>query len=343
MIVRANTRSATILKVICEHAEKLGVDVDACLEGSGISQDEVSDPQALHNTEQELQIIMNFMRLAPRSVGLGWIVGRDMHVHAFGIWGFAILTSPTLRSAIETSLDYINLSSSIADYRLEEFGERAQLTINMDGIPDTAQRFILERHCAISVNFIQEILLAPGQVGFTIETPEPEASYGLDLSMISNLPVQTGQPAYALSFPSALLDQPLAKSDPVSLRFCLEQCEALSQNAADILPPWSQKVRDAIMDNISSEHKIEEISERLTVTERTLRRRLTEEGTSFRELYADVRMALAHELLQTAGLNVETVAWRVGYSEPASFARAFSKKFGQTPGEVRRSNVRRVA
>lgn len=76
------------------------------------------------------------------------------------------------------------------------------------------------------------------------------------------------------------------------------------------------------------------------MTERTLRRRLTDEGTSFRELYTDARMTIAHELLASAGLNVETLSWRVGYAEPASFARAFTRAFGQTPGEVRRTGRR---
>ena len=106
------------------------------------------------------------------------------------------------------------------------------------------------------------------------------------------------------------------------------------------LPQWSQQVRDAIVDSIGSEQSIENIASKLAVTERTLRRRLSEEGASFRELYIDARMAIAHELLASAGLNVETVSWRVGYAEPASFARAFSKKFGKTPGDVRREGAR---
>lgn len=130
---------------------------------------------------------------------------------------------------------------------------------------------------------------------------------------------------------------PLPESDPVSLKYCLDQCKALLEEREGALPQWSQKVREAVIDEIGKEQKIESVAEVLSVTERTLRRRLTDEGTSFRELYTDARMAIAWELLASAGLNVETVAWRVGYSEPASFARAFAKRYGQTPGEVRRS------
>lgn len=91
------------------------------------------------------------------------------------------------------------------------------------------------------------------------------------------------------------------------------------------------------MDDIGSEQKIEDIAAKLAIAERTLRRRLTDEGTSFREIYTDARMLIAHELLEVANLNVESVSWRVGYAEPASFARAFAKKYGKTPGEIKKT------
>ncbi|MEM9565644.1 MAG: helix-turn-helix transcriptional regulator, partial [Actinomycetota bacterium] len=76
--------------------------------------------------------------------------------------------------------------------------------------------------------------------------------------------------------------------------------------------------------------------ERLAVNERTLRRRLADENTTFRQLYAETRLSIARELLETAGLSVEAVARRVGYAEPASFVRSFAKHYGETPGRVRR-------
>ena len=71
---------------------------------------------------------------------------------------------------------------------------------------------------------------------------------------------------------------------------------------------------------------------------RTLRRRLAEEGTSFRALTNDVRATLAAELLSQVGLTVEQVARRLGYAETAAFNHAFSRWFGLAPNEFRRSH-----
>lgn len=67
------------------------------------------------------------------------------------------------------------------------------------------------------------------------------------------------------------------------------------------------------------------------MTERTLRRRLADEGTSFRDLLAEVRQTMAEELLSSTGLSVSEVAARLGYSSPSAFIHAFQKWHGCSP------------
>lgn len=338
MIVQVEKRPTTSLRLLCEAAGALGISASACLEATSIRAEDLVNPDVSVTTMQEVQAIENFVRLAPSNVGLGVLVGRNMHVNAFGIWGFAILTSPTLRSAIQTSVDYITLSFVIADMSLKEADGRGRLEFGMEGLPPTTHRFLLERHAQVAMNFIRELIQEPSYQGFRIETIDEDPDYESELASLLGTDVVGRMPAHALTFPADLLDQPLPKSDPISLRFCIDQCKALVERNEGALPPWSQKVREAVIDGIGSEQRIDDVAERLSVTERTLRRRLAEEGTSFRDLYTDARMAIAYELLKVAGLNVETVAWRVGYAEPASFVRAFSKKFEKTPGDVRKSS-----
>lgn len=341
MTARSTIRPATSLKLLCEAAQELGVDPIACLENTGIDHGDLSRPTAQISTAQEIQAIDNFVRLAPTILGLGVAVGSRMHVHAFGIWGFALLTSPTVRAAIHTSIEYVKLSFVIAEITLREAGDKAQLEFNMADLPATTHRFILERHAVVGMTFIKELIQDQDFQGFEIETSDGDPVYTRALAELIGTPVLGAMPRQALTFPSAILDRPLPKSDPVTRQYCLDQCKAVLEQVNGALPEWSQRVRDAVVEGIGSEQKIEDVAGKLAVTERTLRRRLTEEGTSFRDLYTDVRMALAHELLTSAGLNVETVAWRVGYAETASFVRAFAKKFGKTPGEIKKEGAPR--
>ena len=339
MVVQSRHRPSTSLQLLCQEAAKHGISELSCLDGTSVSIEDLNDPVAVHSTSDELRAIENLVRLAPENAGLGFAVGLKTHVHAFGIWGFAILTSPTLRAAIETAINYAKLSFLIAEMRLEEQGDEAQLVFDTTGIPDITHRYILERHLVISVTFIRDLLQQPDFSDFEAWLIDDDAGYPSKLAAFKPVPLKMGQKINALVFPARVLDLPLPKSDPVSLQFCLDQCKALLEDQGGALPQWSQQVRDAIVDNIGQDQQIEDVASKLAVTERTLRRRLTDEGTSFRQLYTDTRMAIAHELLSSAGLNIETVSWRVGYAEPASFARAFTKKYGTTPGEVRRNSA----
>ncbi|MEM9642808.1 MAG: AraC family transcriptional regulator ligand-binding domain-containing protein [Pseudomonadota bacterium] len=337
MIVYSKNRPSTSLRLLCNEAAKHGISEIDCLEGTLVSVEDLNDTNAVHSTTDEIRAIENLVRLAPENVGLGFSVGRATHVHAFGIWGFAILTSPTLRAAIETSINYAKLSFLIAEMTLVEDGEWARLEFDTSGIPTIAHRYILERHLVVTVKFFRDLLQQPEFSDFEVRLIEDDATYPSKLAAFTPIPVLMGQETNSLGFPASVLDAPLPKSDPVSLRFCLEQCKSLLEEQSGTLPQWSQQVRDAIVDNIGQEHQIEDVASKLAVTERTLRRRLTDEGTSFRQIYIDTRLAIAHELLSSAGLNIESVSWRVGYAEPASFARAFAKKYGKTPGDVRRN------
>jgi len=81
---------------------------------------------------------------------------------------------------------------------------------------------------------------------------------------------------------------------------------------------------------------MEAVARDLHISVRTLRRRLAEDGTSYRELRDEVREALAEELLATGALSVSDVAIRLGYAEATSFIAAFRRWKGMTPAAYAR-------
>ncbi|MCG8443625.1 MAG: AraC family transcriptional regulator, partial [Caulobacterales bacterium] len=133
-----------------------------------------------------------------------------------------------------------------------------------------------------------------------------------------------------------VLDLPSPRHDPAALKYFLEQCKNISQNTGPTELDWTARVRELVMREIAEQPTIDSVAAQLAVSVRTLRRRLAEEGANFREILSDTRLAIGHELLEEAQLDVSTVAWRVGYSEPSCFVRAFVKKFGYSPGTVKR-------
>jgi AraC-like DNA-binding protein len=78
------------------------------------------------------------------------------------------------------------------------------------------------------------------------------------------------------------------------------------------------------------------VADELHLDPRTLRRKLTDEGTSFREVVAEVRRTRAEELL-TGSAPVELIAQQLGYAETASFTHAFTRWTGLSPSRFRQA------
>jgi AraC-like DNA-binding protein len=89
--------------------------------------------------------------------------------------------------------------------------------------------------------------------------------------------------------------------------------------------------------------ELRSIARELAVSERSLQRRLSEEGQSFQSILTDTRHALACEYLAEDALDIAEIAYMLGYDEQGSFYRAFQKWEGCTPSEWRIKRLRKTA
>ncbi len=80
---------------------------------------------------------------------------------------------------------------------------------------------------------------------------------------------------------------------------------------------------------------IRTVAEELGMSDRTLQRRLAEEGSSFKSLLTSARQEKAREYLADPSLDIKDVAYRVGYEDLNSFYRAFRQWEGDTPANWR--------
>jgi AraC family transcriptional regulator, regulatory protein of adaptative response / methylphosphotriester-DNA alkyltransferase methyltransferase len=86
----------------------------------------------------------------------------------------------------------------------------------------------------------------------------------------------------------------------------------------------------------SAELSLDDIARRVASSRRQLQRAYAEiGGTTFRDHLTRVRMQKAAEMLATRGLTVREVAHRVGYRQPAQFAKAFRRHLGVAPSDFR--------
>jgi AraC-like DNA-binding protein len=110
----------------------------------------------------------------------------------------------------------------------------------------------------------------------------------------------------------------------------------LCQGSDDTTPALIRALQALFFDLDRGPASLGDIANRLALSERTLRRRLRALGTSYNEILQDARSSSAKEWLRDRNLTMESIAWRLGYTETANFRHAFKRWTGQSPQAFRR-------
>jgi AraC-like DNA-binding protein len=96
------------------------------------------------------------------------------------------------------------------------------------------------------------------------------------------------------------------------------------------------EANDIVDHEYAADLSLDDIARRVASSRRQLQRAYAEIGaTTFRDHLTAVRMRVAAELLASRSLTVREVAHRVGYRQPAQFAKAFRRHHGVAPSDFR--------
>lgn len=326
-------RGVAGVRALVEVGAEYGVPVTTCLAGSGLDEAALADAATEVGGAQELVVAQNLVRATGGPPGLGLEVGSRFRLRMYGVWGFTLLASSTLRDAADVGLRYVELTYATAGIHLHETDEEAYLAVDDTAVPAPVRRFVVERELAIIRTILDTIVGEPvPSIRVELRFPGPGAPGRHDT--VGGAPVTFGAGRNALVAPAALLDRPLPAADPHTMRLCERECRSLRARRVD--GKIAAHVRELLIHRHCAIPDMAVAAAELHVSTRTLYRRLALEGTSYRRLVDEVRQILATEMLTTEGLGVEQVAVRLGYADAAAFIRAFRRWTGSTPGAYRR-------
>ncbi|MFB8007062.1 AraC family transcriptional regulator [Nocardia sp. NPDC056000] len=325
--LRAPTSALLITRLAAEH----GVSEATCLRGTGVAPAELRRPGALVTGAQEIAIITNVLRAVPDTTGFGLAAGLRYHATAHGIWGYALIASRSVRDAIDVGLRFLDLSYSFSRITAVESAGELALVIEPEVTDPVLARFVAERDIGIIATLYSDITAAGARL-HAIRLPysgQDFANAHPTTELISDT-TQYGADDYAAVFDVRTVDAPLPQSDPYTADLTTQQCRELAIARRARIGTAGQ-VREVVLTPPRGLLTESEVATALHISTRTLRRQLAAEGHSYRSLVDEVRCTLACELLSATTLPTATIADRLGYSESASFTRAFARWTGQSP------------
>lgn len=322
-------RAAASLQLLVQIGVEHGLMPTQCLEQTGLDVNQLFDADAEVDAAQELQVMRNLQRQLPGIAGLGLIAGLRLRLSTHGILGYAMLSSATLRDALSLMLRYLDLAYAYCEVSTESDAQEMRILIDDQGVPEDLRGFIMERVAGGAFALAHEIL---GRV------PElrrlcfrfPRLPHAERYRQLVGVTPEFSAERNLIAVDARVLDLPLPQANALTQRLCEEQCRMLL-NRRRLRGGVAGQVRDRLLQAYGRMPEIGELAAALHITGRTLRRRLEAEGTSYRGLADEVRCTLAEGWL-AAGLPVEQVGLRLGFSEPSAFIRAFKRWTGRTPG-----------
>ncbi|TSD94604.1 AraC family transcriptional regulator [Skermania sp. ID1734] len=326
-------RNTASVMLLADYAAENGMDVAELIAGTGLRPADLGDPARTINARQELGVATNLVNKLGSNPQLGLDAGARYRVATFGIFGYACLTSPTLGEATRFAMRYYELSFAFCLPQVLVEGHTATLRFELPDISGPVARFLVQRDVAAIATVIADLLGRPVPFDEVTFTFPAEGAEGVHPAL--GVAATYEQPENTASFDAAMLDRRLPQANPITVAMCESQCRALV-NRHRVRIGVASQVRERLVSLDGQPRTITTVAQSLAMSERTLRRRLTEEHVTFRELLDEVHYALAQEMLATGALSVDDVAVRLGYAEASSFITAFKRWSGTTPARFSR-------
>lgn len=329
--------AAAIGGMIVHVAAELGADPQALAAKVGFDPATATDPDARITLAMEEALWEEAAR-ATNDLLVGVQAARRVRPGAFDVLDYAVRCAPTLRASLTRLARYNRLVHDVAVFTVHERGARTRIEHGFR-VAAAQSRHSAEFTIASLVTIGTQITGVP-LVARAVELrhgrPTDEAVAGL--TAFFGVEPRFAQPCNALEIDASALDRPLPAADPALSRVVERHAEALLAALPAIEQGIADRVRRVLAGSLGEgEASLAAVAKRLRTSERSLQRKLAEEGVTFDALLDELRRDLALRYLSDRRLAIAEVAYLLGYSEPSPFHRAFKRWTGKTPAEARRA------
>ncbi len=321
------------LQQLALHLKAEGVDLSRCFVGTTLTPEMLNDPDATASRKECHAFFVAAARLA-RQPGMVLRGARKLRPTDHGFLGHAMICAPNLRTSLKLLERFARTRAIPLSYRLQAIPGGARLHMQLTAYMGSLQREYMEwgLMIALSTNApqVEDPVLYPRMVALDYPRPDYAAIY----EDVLKCPVVFGAGDCYMEFSDAALDRPTAHSNHELQHFCEQRCELILHELEDS-GDFVQRVRSRLLAGPPPFPDADAVAASLHMSGRVLRRRLQEEGCSFRQIVQQVREELARQYLTKADLTVEEVSTLLGYSEAPAFSRAFKSWTGFSPERFR--------
>ena len=321
-----------LLVSLADLVKACGVVPERLCDGLGFSLEQLQ--QALPISDRQAwRMIRRALQLSGRS-DLGLELGSRQTLSNFGLTGYAMAATRTLGEAIALGLQHQKQAGGLLDIEITREGELVALTATQRLRDDGVQAFLIEELFS-SLLVLVRMLVGPGfqLAGIALSYPPP--AHAERYRRVFECPLQFDAGHNRLYIARHWLEASILGHSPVMAAELRRLLAARESEPGPAVQAVATAVTQVLQRAAPEHPSIEQVARALELSVRTLRRRLQDAGTSFREIDDGMRAQATQQLLCEQGLTVAEASQRLGYSDVRAFRRAFKRWAGVVPGTVR--------
>ncbi len=333
-----SSRISTIfVRALIEAVEAAGAPVEEFLREAGISSPQFATPYGWVE-------VAEFDRLTCRAVeltgdpafGLHWV--ERSPVTKFDLLAMVIAHAPTLRECLACVLRFQPILFERPELEVEERADSLLLRVVPLATTELGLRVRTEVEVSCLVRLLRHVgapMAAARRVMFAHRAPP----YAHEYARLFAGRVRFEHAHSGIDIDPVWLDRRLHNANVELHELLAVQAQQLLARVQSRLG-YAGQVREYVSRHFPRLPEMREAARGMALSERSLRRRLAEEGCSYSTILQDSQLLLAQRLLADPARSIQQVAHEVGFTNTAAFHRAFKRWTGVSPAVFRRRGTR---
>jgi len=331
------TLSSWVL-LLARAIDSYGEDSAEVFAGVGLDHAKLRDPLARFPA----QGVERLWHVAVEATGdpcFGLTVASYWHPTTLHALGYSWLASENLAEAFDCAVRYVRLVDTEVQgvLQIEASDEIYKVIVDMSRFDPPSADSSVDATLAVLFAMCRSAYGADfslRHVSFEHETPSCHERFAETFQS----PVFYSQPENALWIDPLLVHEPLASANPELVR--INDRIATDYIAKLDRSDLGMRVRSRLIEYLPRGHFGEaEIASSLNLSQRSLQRRLSEQGLSFTQLLETTRRDLGLQYVRDPQHSFNEIAFLLGFTEPANFSRAFKRWYGKTPSQFREESL----
>ncbi len=314
--------------------ESLNYDRNALLKNTNIHPSRLTDPNDTVSNKEELTFYQNLLDVSS-DPNIYLKAGMTLNIGAYGLWGLALLSSPTVGKAIEFGLQYIAFSYTYNNIAFINDQNTSRLIITSSPHLGALKKPMVERDISAIYMIFTALLqnnypLHHIRVSWKCSDDNESALY----QQLFRCPVTFDYSVTEVVFDHSLVNHELPQKNPLTMKLCQQYLDQ-KLPTIKIGDTTSAQIEQYFIRTPAFKANIHDCAQELNLSTRHLNRLLSNEGASFKILLDQFKQNLAEQYLSQTGMKLEEIAERIGYSDAASFSHAFKRWTGISPRKFR--------